>query len=306
VEACATRVPPAAGGGRVFRATLPPFEYLAATSVAEALRLLARYKGRAVPLAGGTDVLVQMRTAKRVPAAVVDLKRIAALGGGIRVERSGRIVIGALTRLDELEHSAMLRKLVPVLPAAVATMASPQVRNRGTIGGNLCNAAPSADTAPPLLALDAQVRFHTRRGARTVPLADFFTGPGSTILGSRGLLGAIVVPKPRRGLRVTYHKHGVREAMECAIVSAAVAVVREKGIVRHARIVLGAVAPTPLRVPAAEALLVGHPGGALDVLAAAGEAADAARPISDARGSQDYRREVVRCLVRRALEEVLG
>ncbi|MBI5501483.1 MAG: xanthine dehydrogenase family protein subunit M [Deltaproteobacteria bacterium] len=290
----------------MFRAALPPFEYLAATSVPEALRLLAKFRGRAVLLAGGTDVLVQMRTGKRVPEAVIDIKRVAALGGGVKVERGGRIAIGALTTLADIEHDAKLRRLVPLLPEAVATMASPQVRNRGTIGGNLCNAAPSADTAPPLLALDALVRLHTRKGVRTMPLAEFFTGPGRTALGTDAVLGAILVPKPPRGLRAAFRKHGVREAMECAVVSVAVAVAKERGTIRHARVVLGAVAPTPLRVPAAEALLVGHPGGPLDLLAAAGEAADAARPITDVRGSSDYRRDVVRTLVRRALEEVAG
>ena len=290
----------------MFRAALPVFEYVVARNVPEALRLLATYRGRAALLAGGTDVLVQMRTGKRVPDAVIDVKRIAVLGGGIKVERNGRIAIGALTRLSDVEHDAKLRRLLPVLPEAVATMASPQVRNRGTLGGNLCNAAPSADSAPPLLALDARVRIHTRTGARTLPLADFFTGPGRTVLGERALLGAILIPKPPRGLRAVYRKHGVREAMECAVVSVAVAVARERGIIRHARVVLGAVAPTPLRVPAAESLLVGRVGGPLDILAAAGEAADASQPISDVRGSSDYRRDVVRTLVRRALEEVVG
>jgi CO/xanthine dehydrogenase FAD-binding subunit len=306
VEACATHGPRSSAGGRVYRAVLPTFAYHVARSVPEALRLLAKYKGRAALLAGGTDVLVQMRTEKRIPEAVIDIKRITALGGGIRTAPGGKIAIGALTALSELEHSALLRKALPVLPAAVAVMASPQVRNRGTVGGNLCNAAPSADTAPPLLALDASVRIHTLKGVRIVPLAEFFTGPGATILGTKAILGAIVLPKQPKGLRAAYKKHGVREAMECAVVSVAVAVAKEKGIIRHARIVLGAVAPTPLRVPAAEALLVGHDGGPLDVLAAAGEAAEAARPISDVRGSSGYRREMVRCLVRRALEEVLS
>jgi aerobic carbon-monoxide dehydrogenase medium subunit len=306
VESCASHVAPDAAGGRVFRAVLPRFVYHVARSVPEALRLLARYRGRAVLFAGGTDVLVQMRTGKRIPDAVIDIKRIAALGGGIVPRPGGRIAIGALTTLGDVERSAVLRRRYPVLPRAVSAMASPQVRNRGTIGGNLCNAAPSADTAPPLLALDAAVRIHTARGVRTAPLDGFFTGPGATILGGTALLGAIVLPPPPRGLRATFVKHGVREAMECAIVSVAVAVAREKGLIRHARVVLGAVGPTPLRVPAAEALLIGHPGGPLDVLAAAGEAADAARPITDVRGSAGYRGDMVRCLVRRALEEVLG
>jgi carbon-monoxide dehydrogenase medium subunit len=185
-------------------------------------------------------------------------------------------------------------------------MASPQVRNRGTIGGNIANAAPSADTAPPLVALGASVRVHTARGARVVPLEEFFVGPGETVLAGRGVLGSILVPVPPRSLRATYLKHGVRAAMECAVVSVAVAARRERGVVRGVRIVLGAVAPTPLRVPAAEALVEGTGGGPLDLLAAAGEAADAARPITDVRGSEGYRREIVRCLVRRALEEVLS
>ena len=133
-----------------------------------------------------------------------------------------------------------------------------------------------------------------------------FTGPGQTVLRGKEVLGAILIPRPPAGLRGAFRKHGVRETMECAVVSAAVAVVKERGTIRHARVVLGAVAATPLRVPVAEALLVGRAGGPLDILAAAGEAADAAQPITDVRGSQEYRREMVRCLVRRALEEVLA
>ncbi len=305
MEACATHAPMVSAGGRVFRATLPTFAYHRAATVAEALLLLARYRGRAVLLAGGTDVLVQMRTGKRLPAAVIDIKRIRALAGAIRVDRRGRIEIGALTTLGEIERSAVLGRQAPLLVRAVATMASPQVRNRGTVGGNLCNAAPSADTAPPLLALDANVRLVGARGKRTLPLGEFFTGPGQTVLRGKEMLGAILLPRPPAGLRGAFRKLGVRESMECAVASAAVAVAKERGTIRHARIVLGAVAATPLRVPVAEALLVGRAGGPLDILAAAGEAAAAARPITDVRGSQEYRREMVRCLVRRALEEVL-
>ncbi len=290
--------------GRVFRATLRPFEYHGARTVAEALALLARYRGRADLLAGGTDVVVRMKLDRERPEALVDIKRVAALGGPIRLVGGSRVAIPPLAKLADVASSALLRRKLPVLAEAASLMASPQVRNRATIGGNLANAAPSADMAPPLIALGASVRVHSRRGVATVPLDEFFLGPGETVLGRSKVLGAILVPLPPRGARAIYRTHTVREAMDISIASVAIYVERRGAAIRRARIVLGAVAPIPLRVREAERALEGADGGALAIAAASGAAADAARPIDDVRGSADYRREIVRVLVRRALEEV--
>ncbi len=290
--------------GRVFRATLRPFEYHGARTVAEALALLARYRGRADLLAGGTDVVVRMKLDRERPEALVDIKRVAALGGPIRLVGGSRVAIPPLAKLADVASSALLRRKLPVLAEAASLMASPQVRNRATIGGNLANAAPSADMAPPLIALGASVRVHSRRGVATVPLDEFFLGPGETVLGRSKVLGAILVPLPPRGARAIYRTHTVREAMDISIASVAIYVERRgRGPILRARIVLGAVAPIPLRVREAERALEGADGGALAIAAASGAAADAARPIDDVRGSADYRREIVRVLVRRALEE---
>ncbi|MDI7267487.1 MAG: xanthine dehydrogenase family protein subunit M [Myxococcota bacterium] len=289
--------------GRVFRATLRPFEHHGARTVAEALALLARYRGRARLLAGGTDVVVRMKLDRERPEALVDIKRVAALGGPIRLVGGSRVAIPALARLADLTSSALLRRKLPVLAEAASLMASPQVRNRATIGGNLANAAPSADMAPPLIALGASVRVHSRRGVATVPLDEFFLGPGETVLGRSKVLGAILVPLPPRGARAIYRTHTVREAMDISIASVAIYVERRGRTIRRARIALGAVAPIPLRVREAERALEGTDGGAPALAAASVAAAHAARPIDDVRGSADYRREIVRVLVRRALEE---
>jgi len=292
-------------GGRVFRATLRPFEYLRAASIPDALELLAKHRGRAAILAGGTDVLVRMKMGRAAPDVVIDIKRIAALRG-VRIAGAKSVAIGPLTTLAQIADSALLRRKLPMLPDTALLMASPQVRNRGTVGGNLANAAPSADMAPPLIALGASARVHSRRGAETIPLERFFLGPGQTVLGNDRLLGTITVPLPARDTRCVYRVHTVREAMDISIVSAAVLVEKRGKVIRKARVVLGAVAPVPLRVPDAEARLEGTDGNALAIAAAAEAAAEAARPISDVRGSAGYRREMVRVLVRRALEEVLA
>jgi CO/xanthine dehydrogenase FAD-binding subunit len=293
----------APGGGVVHRDTLPEFVFHRPTTVAEALALLARHRGRAALLAGGTDLLPRLRVRERVPEAVVDLKGLAALGGALRFDRSG-VRIPALARVADLARHAVLRRRWPVLVDAAAQLGTPQVRERATLGGNLMRGTAWADLALPLLVLDATARVLEARGtARSVPLGELLATAGRSRRPQ--LLAGVTVPSPPRGLRAAFLKLETREAAGAPIVAVAVAVVREGGWVRHARIALGNAGARPLRVPAAESLLAQHVGGPLDVLAAASEAADAARPPSDPHGSADYRRELVRVLVRRALEEVL-
>ena len=293
------------GSGKVMRSALPRFEYASARSVREALGLVARSGGRASLLAGGTDLLVKMKMVRIAPAIVVDIKRVAALGGPIR-ETRGFIAIPPLATLAEIAESRLLARKVPVLPRTALLMASPQVRSRATVGGNLANAAPSADMAPPLMALGARVKVHAKAGARTVPLDEFFTGPGETVLGTRAVLGTILVPVPPASSKASYHPFTIREAMDLSVASAAAFVRRKGKRIVEARIVLGAVAPTPIRVPEAEALLVGTMGGPGDIEAAAEAAVRASRPITDVRATEEYRRDIVRVVATRAIREVLS
>lgn len=287
----------------MFHDTLPEFAFHRPTTTAEAQALLARGRGRVALLAGGTDLVPRLRLRDRVPDAVVDLKGLAALGGRIRLDRAGAR-IPALTRVADLARHPVLRRRWPVLADAAARLGTPQVRERATLGGNLMRGAPWADLAVALLVLEAGVRvLEVRSPPRSVPLAELLAR--ARRVRQPPLLAGVTVPSPRRGLRAAFDKVETRGAAGAPLVAVAVAVVREGGSVRHARIALGNAGPWPMRVPAAEALLVQHVGGPLDILAAAAEAADAARPPSDLHASADYRRELVRVLVRRALEEVL-
>jgi len=217
-------------------------------------------------------------------------------------------IIVALVTLNQLAHSPLIRESHPVLSQTAGKMASPLIRNLATVGGNLCNAAPSADTASPLIALDAEAVIAGPQRERRVRLEDFFTGPGETVLERGELLTAVVLPPPDLQAQSTYIKHTYRQAMDAAIVGVA-ALARcdpQDAVCREARIVLGAVAPTPLRVREAEAALVGDPLTNDRIAEAARRAARAARPIDDTYSSAWYRREMVEVLTRRALSLISG
>lgn len=276
----------------------PPFAYHRPGSLAEACRILAVEPG-AVVLAGGTDLMVHLRQPwrGRRPAAVVSIRRIRELQG-IRVTE-GAIRLGALVSLTELMAHPVVAREYPVLPFTARYMGSPAIRHLATVGGNLCNASPAADLPPVLLALDAQVGLVGPRGERRLPLEAFFRGPGQTAL-ERGELLAWV-EFPRRPRRIAYERLDVRRAMDIAIAGAAVALDGVDGRVRAARVALCAVAPTPLRVREAEAILAAEGLTEAAVEAAARAAMAAARPIDDVRASAEYRRAMVGTLVRRGL-----
>jgi CO/xanthine dehydrogenase FAD-binding subunit len=274
-------------------------------TVATALRLFEserRAGGRGRFVAGGTDIVVQ---GDRTLRYLVDLTRLPLA----YVRKRGRgWAIGATTRMGDLEHSSPLRRFADgLLAQAASTCGSEQIRNMATIGGNLANASPACDLAPPLLALDASVVVAGRGGRRTVPLDRFFKGVHRTVLNG-GLVVEILVPAPPppgRGGRAgfSFQKLG-RLKSDIAIVNAAAGMVLDAaGRCTWARIALGAVAPTPVRARQAEALLVGrHPDRAA-IEAAADRAARETRPVSDVRSTAGYRREMARVLVAHALEE---
>jgi CO/xanthine dehydrogenase FAD-binding subunit len=279
----------------------PSFAYHRPTTVAEACLLLAREPEAAI-LAGGTDLMVHLRQPwrERRPPAVVNLKRIPELA---RVEMSDRVIrLGALVSLSALEAHPVIGREYPVLPFTARYMGSPAVRNLATVGGNLCNASPAADLSPVLLTLDAEVGIAGPAGERRLALADFFRGPGVTVLGPGELLSWLEIPRKHATWRVRYERLDVRRAMDIAIVGVALALRLEPdGLVAEARVALGAVAPTPLRVPTAEAALIGERLDEPTIARVAAACQASARPIADVRAGAEYRREMVGALVRRGL-----
>lgn len=276
------------------------FEYFEPATLAEASALLARYGGRAQPLAGGTDLLVELKEQLRRADCVVNIKKIPGLGA-LSFDPQAGLRIGALVTAREIEVSSTTIKHYPSLVQAVRELGSIQVRNRATIIGNVCRASPSADTLPPLIADGAVVSIHGGQGTRSVRLEDFFTGPGKTVLKSDELVTEIAVPAPAPRTGKIYIKHGRRKAMELATVGVAVTLTLEDEI----RIVLGAVAPTPIRAKKAEVLLSGRKIDAALIERAAQSALEESRPISNVRANAAYRREMVGVLTRRALQRAL-
>jgi carbon-monoxide dehydrogenase medium subunit len=279
----------------------PAFAYHRPATVEEACRILAREPEAAV-LAGGTDLMVHLRQPWRGqrPPAVVNVKRIPGLDAiGVA---GGAIRLGALTSLTALIEHPVIRAEYPVLPATARYMGSPAIRNLATLGGNLCNASPAADLPPVLLALDAEVGIAGPGGARRLPLERFFRGPGQTVLQPGELLVWIEFPRRRPPWPICYERLDVRRAMDIAIAGAALAVCRDRPGVRDARVALCAVAPTPIRVREAEAVLATEGLTDAAIAQAAELASAAARPISDVRATAGYRREMVGVLVRRGLE----
>ncbi|HEY3360191.1 MAG TPA: xanthine dehydrogenase family protein subunit M [Polyangia bacterium] len=279
---------------------LPRFEYLAPDTVDEAVALLARLGGAARVMAGGTDLLMKLTHGQLAPATVVSLTRIPALRP-IEYAPATGLTIGATARLAEvLEHPAVVRHF-PALAEAAAQTATVQIRNMGTVVGNLCNASPCADNAPTLIARGARIEVRSAAGSRWVDLEAFFVGPGATVLRPDELVVSVQVPPPPPRTGVAYQCLSERSHVDVSAVSVAALVTRDGPRCRAARIVLGAVGPTPLRAARAEELLAGQELSEALLREAGAAAAAAARPLSDVRASADYRRRMVAVLTRRAL-----
>ena len=275
------------------------FEYSAPSDVEEAIGLLGRPHARA--LAGGTDLVVQMREKRRQVLHVVDLKRIAALTR-LELEADGGVCIGAA-----LNVTAMARETaMAAYPAVVQSgqmIGSYQIQNRASIGGNVCNAAPSADAIPALICHDARARIAGPKGRREVPVESLFIGPGRTHLDTQEILMAIRLPPPPPHSAGCYLRFTPRREMDIAVAGVGAWLrLGARGEVMETRVALAAVAPTPLRAPQAERCLRGERLTVKLIEEAAHLAARDATPISDTRGSAEYRRELVRTLARRALQ----
>lgn len=276
------------------------FDYHSPATLTEAIALLDRFGPAARILAGGTDLLTALKERWETPAHVVDLRGLAGMDD-ITYNDADGLTIGARATVRAVETSPLVRRYYPALAAAAASLASIQIRNLATVAGNICRASPSADTPPILLALAACVTAAGLAGERTIPLNDFFIGPGRTVLARNEILTAIHVPSPRPHAGAAYIKHSPRRAMDLAMVGVAAMVVLEADRCADVRIALGAVAPTPRRSLAAEEVLRGRVLTS-DLLAQAGAAAAAeCAPISDVRGTASHRRNMVALLTGRAL-----
>jgi xanthine dehydrogenase FAD-binding subunit len=282
------------------------FAYLRPDQLAEALGALTQGGEGARVLAGGTDLLVELRKPDSSPLKVlVDISRISALGG-VRVQ-DGAIHIGPLTTHDELVRSGLLREHLPVLAEAASWIGSPQIRNRGTIGGNIMNAATCADTVPPLVALGASVVLSSSAHSRHVPISSLFLKPYLTCATRQEILTDIVIPMPGEAVRGAFIKLGRRNALSISRLSVAVMVRMDSaGRIVEARIVPGAAFPVWRRISGAEKLLVGQTPTA-PLFAAAGRAvAEEMIAVTGRRWSTEYKEPVIAVLVRRALQRCAG
>jgi len=278
-----------------------PLEMYQPTSLQEASRLIKENGPGGRFLAGGTDLVIAMKEKGLLPKYIVDLKRVPGLVG-IRENNDDSITIGALTTMYAIETSPVIRRKYPFLAQSAAEVGSIQIRNRATVGGNMANATPSADVAPALIALNATAKIAGASSQKTVLLEEFFRGPGLTIMDADEILTEITIPKTAPQLVGEYIKFSPRDMMDLAYVGIAVAYnLGSDKKCNGVRIVLGAVAPTPLRAKTSEALLEGK----LLTEELAAKVGDAAaresKPISDVRSSAHYRRAMVGVMTKRAI-----
>lgn len=280
---------------------IPKFQYHSPESLEEALSLLSELDN-ASPVIGGTDLMIAMRNGASVPSHVVDLNEINELNYIEEVE--GVIKIGATaTHMQVATNPLMVR--VHALVDSVSRIGSPQIRNRGTITGNICNASPAADSAPPLLVHGAEVEIQSVDDKRVIPIADLFAGPKINSLENGELLTEIRIPAPQAGSASSYKRIGRRKAFTLSIVSAAAYIQMDGETCTDAKVAFGSVAATPIRVPEAEKILTGSTLDDETVKAASAAVYEAVKPITDVRGTAEYRKDMCPVLMRRAIDQSL-
>jgi CO/xanthine dehydrogenase FAD-binding subunit len=281
---------------------LPKFKYHEPSTLDEACQIMAELKEKARPLAGGTDLLVNMKKGLISPKHVISLRTIEALRE--KDFSKGTLRMGACVTAADLAESEQIRKTLSGLCTGAASLGSPLIRNLATVAGNLVTARPAADLPPPLMAYGAAVMLKSNTGDRSIALKDFFRGPGETVIEADEILTEILVQAPPPNSGAGYIKLGVRRALEISLVSVAafIALDDQESTIKTARLVLGAVAPVPMRAHSAEQVLLGErPTEAL--FSRAGEAAaQDSRPIDDFRASAEYRKDMVEILTGRVLE----
>jgi len=280
------------------------FEYESPRTLAEAVTLLTTGDSR--PLAGGTDLIDHMRTGRFRPALVVDLKKIPELGQLIADAQGLRL--GAAVPCYKLQACSTIRDQYAAIADAVSIIGGVQIQNRATVGGNLCTSGPAADSASALLALGAQCVIAGPKGSRTVPLEQFFTGPGKNVLQAGELLVEITCPAPAPKSGSNYRRFIPRNEMDIAVVGVGVSVTLDAAgqTITAARIGLGAVGPTPILATDAAQALIGKPANDASYKAAGEAARTQTSPIDDMRGTVEFRRHVTGVLVERSLREAVA
>jgi len=276
--------------------------YVRVDSIPDAVEALSEPKAHLI--AGGTDLLVKIRGGIASPKVLVDISDIDDLRG-IRVS-DDVIEMGAATSEEDIRRHEVIASEFPLLAEVLAQLGSVQIRNRGTLGGNLVNASPAADSAIPLLLYGAVAKVFGPAGERTIPLGELFVGPGKTTLAPNDVVVTLQIPRTGRPWISFFHKVGKRRALTISIASVGALLEVESGRIIEARIAAGSVAPTPLRLAALEGHLTGAALDEVVIAEAAAVAVEEVSPISDVRASGDYRRQVVGELVERALRSAMA
>lgn len=281
---------------------LPKFEYFEPKTLEAALSLLSEKGDGAHVMAGGTDIVVKMAHGRLKPKTIIALQKIEGLNE-IGFDANQGLTIGATAPLAKVASHPYILEHYPALAYAAQVMANVQVRNMGTVAGNLCNAAPSAENAPPLMAMKAEVNVIGLRGERRIPLDQFFKGPGLTVMEHGEIMTSIFVPSPQPKSGASYKRISARCGVDIAAVCVGAMIALDGKICKEARIVLGAVAPVPMRATKAEDLITGQEWTHELVEKASAQATEESKPISDVRANADYRKKMVTVLTLRALEE---
>lgn len=270
------------------------FEYLAPKTLNEALNLLEKYKNKSTRiLAGGTDLLVKMKTIDLKTDYLINIKNIPELNF---IDTSDGLKIGAPVPLSRIERIGKVKERYPALREGIKSIAAIAVRNMGTIAGNICNASPAADTVPPLIAYDAEVKLVSKREERTVSVEDFITGVGKTVIGADELITQINIPEMNKNSGSAFSKKG-RVRADIAKINLAVYLEREDNICKDCKIVLGSVAVKVIRAKEAEGLLKGQTVSTSLIDKIAKKASEEIKPIDDIRSSVEYRTEIARVMV---------
>ena len=281
---------------------LPRFQFLEPETFEEVHQLVEKNKGDAVLMAGGTDLLVNLKRKVIKAKVVISLEKIKSLKQ-VHYSESAGLTLGSMVTVSELVETPIIKQKFPLLAIAANKIGSPQIRNRATIGGNICTARPAGDTIGPLTAYGAEVQLVLGKETRWEPISKFITGPGKTTRKEGEVLAAIRIKPFPANTGVSYIKYGVRKAMEIAMVSVTTAITFNGDKCEKATIVLGAVAPTFIRSNEAEEALVSHKVTLSAAEKAAELAAGGCRPITDVRASAEYRRDLVRVLTKRGIME---
>ena len=285
---------------------LPKFEFLSPKSIEEAISLLAKHGPEAKLIAGGTDLVSEMRWGEWRPQYVLSLSQIPDLDE-IQFDKTAGLRMGAACTIGEIERSKVIKEYYPLLAQAASVLGSMEIRNRATVGGNLCTAAPSADMPPSLLVHGAKAVIATKKGEKVVALEDFFTGPKKTILNHDEILVRLEMPPVEPNSAGEYIKFGRRNAMEIAMIGVAALITLEDGndTCKTARLAFATAAPTPIRAKEAEKILNGKKLIQETIDQAAESASREASPRTSWRTTEEYRRDLIRVLTRRAIKKAL-